>query len=97
MASYEVRNTRSRMVLGTVSVQEPEQVLDALLTETCSTMEDLALSLGSTREEAAAALDIVAVPDSPPVPVPVRGRAKGRIAKTMPSRRWSFYQEREAG
>ncbi len=95
MASYEVRNTRSRMVLGTVSVQEPEQVLDALLTETCSTMEDLALSLGKTAEEAAAALDIVEVRDA--VPPPARGRAKGRIAKTMPPRRWSFYQEREAG
>jgi len=70
-------------------------VLEELLSETASTMEDLALSLGSTPEEAMSALDIVEMPEADPAPA--RGRAMKRMVKVMPARRWSFYQEREVG
>ena len=61
MPTYQVRNRRTKMVLGEVSVAEPEMVIDELKDATGSSIDEIARSLGATLEEARAALDIVEV------------------------------------
>lgn len=66
MPTFQVRNRATKMVLGEVTVEDPTKVLEQLREATGSSIEDIALALGSTLEEAEAALDIVVVRGSPP-------------------------------
>jgi len=59
MPMYQVRNRKSRIILGEVVVDDPTHVLSRLAEETGTTIEDIANSLGKTVEEAKEAVDIV--------------------------------------
>lgn len=61
MPTFQVRNRRTKMVLGEVTVADPADVLDGLKDATGSSIEEIALSLGSTVKEATAALDIIEI------------------------------------
>lgn len=61
MPTFQVRNRITRIVLGTVTVEDPEDVLIALAQEAGCDIEDIARSLGKTVEAAKAALDIIQV------------------------------------
>lgn len=61
MPTFQVRNKRTKMILGTVSVADPTEVLAALADTTGTTIDDIATSLGSTVEAAKEALDVVEV------------------------------------
>ena len=61
MPTFQVRNKRTKIVLGEVTVADPEDVLDGLKDATGSSIEEIAHSLGSTIEEAVASVDIVEV------------------------------------
>jgi hypothetical protein len=85
MPRYEVRNKVTRMVLGAVVVDYDEDVLGALARETQSTVEEIAHSLGSTAEEAKAALEIVLLPDAHAARSAPSG--KGKLVNRLPPRR----------
>ena len=61
MPTFQVRNKRTKIVLGEVIVADPAGVLNELKDATGSSIEEIALALGSTVEEAMASLDIVEV------------------------------------
>lgn len=61
MPLFQVRNRRTKMVLGEVEVDDPTAVLDELAASTGTTVEEIAQSLGATIEEAKAALDIAVI------------------------------------
>ena len=61
MLLYEVRNTKTGALLGTVAVERAEDVLDQLAKDTGGTVDDIARSLGDTAEAAMRALSIVEV------------------------------------
>ena len=61
MPKFQVRNSKTRMILGDVIVADPKKVLSTLAEETGTTIEEIAHSLGSTVEEAKATLQIVEV------------------------------------
>lgn len=61
MPTFQVRNKRTKIILGEVTVEDPAQVLDALVDACGCSIDDVAASLGSTLEEARAALEIVEV------------------------------------
>lgn len=89
MPTFEVRNRRSKMVLGEVIVETPEQVIAALLDVTGSSMEDLTASLGGTMEAAVAALDIVEI--KPAVAIPEKHQASRPLKRALPVRRRTLY------
>ena len=64
MPLFQVRNKRAKIILGEVTVDDPSEVLSALADATGTTIDDIALSLGSSAEEAAAALDLVEIKQS---------------------------------
>ncbi len=64
MPTFQVRNRRTKMVLGEVTVADPADVLNELKDATGSSIEEIALSLGSTVEEATAALDVIEIKSS---------------------------------
>lgn len=87
MPKFTVCNRLTRMVLGEVEVDDPADVLDQLCVQTGSSIEDIALSLGKTVEQAKAALDIIQTEEAAPV---LRGpsRPGKRVAKaTLAPRR----------
>ena len=94
MPTFEVRNRRTKMVLGEVVVERPDEVIDALLDVTGTSVDELASSLGGTLEEATAALDIVEVP--PPVPVVEKHQATRPLRKAVPAQRRPLYAEKGA-
>ena len=61
MLLYEVRNTKTGALLGTVAVERAEDVLDQLAKDTGGTVDDIARSLGDSAEAAMQALSIVEV------------------------------------
>jgi hypothetical protein len=61
MPRFQVRNRKTKIILGEVVVADPAQVLDSLAESTGTTIEEIAKCLGSTVDEAKEALDIVEV------------------------------------
>lgn len=75
MPRFQVRNRKTKMILGEVVVADPAQVLDNLADSTGTTIEEIARCLGSTVEEAKEALDIVEVLEKQWIAQPARKRA----------------------
>ncbi len=82
MPTFQVRNKRTKIVLGEVTVPDETKVLDALASDTGCGIDDVARSLGSTVEDAKAALDIVEVREDTPMP-----RKPKAEFRTLPRRR----------
>jgi hypothetical protein len=65
MPRFQVRNRVAKVILGEVIVQRPEDVLQALADETGADIEDIARALGTSVEEARAAIEIVEIVEAP--------------------------------
>ena len=91
MPTFEVRSRMSKMVLGEVVVETHDEVVNALLDVTGSSIEDLAASLGGTMEEAVATLDIVEV--RPAGPIFEKHQATRPLAKAVFARQRTLYAE----
>ena len=59
MRTFEVRNKLTGMVIAEVAVEHPEQVIDQVIAETGSAIEDVAAALGKDMSEVREALEIV--------------------------------------
>ena len=90
MAMFVIRNKRTGVVMGKVTVERPEDALSALAQDTDSSVEEIALSLGRNAQEAGEAIDIVEV-DEDSATAAKRGKASKKWADPFPNlpRRWS--------
>lgn len=84
MPTFQVRNRRTKMILGEVVVDDPATVLDALKDSLDCTIEEIAASLGSTVEEAKAALDIIEMS------APERRGDRPKVGRAAPAPRRLF-------
>ncbi|MDB5597410.1 MAG: hypothetical protein JWM36_4371 [Hyphomicrobiales bacterium] len=79
---FQVRNKKRKIIIGEVSVSDPEKVLEELAMAAGSSVEEIIQSLGKNAEEACAALEIVELPE----PQKASGRKRVQLDE-LPRRR----------
>lgn len=77
MPLVQVRNRKSRVVLGQVWCEDEGDALDALAEASGSSVEEIAMALGKTAEQARTNLEITVVEAVPEA----QGRRKGAAPK----------------
>ena len=88
MHTYEIRNRRTRMILGEVHVDQPEDALNEWMADSGMTLEDIFSAFGGSMDTVRASLDIVEVEQHGPELV--RRVATAPLRKALPGRRFLF-------